>query len=210
MGYSGHVYREDVVIVPYRDGPYLVRGPVGLRDQDGRRIVATRRTIALCRCGNSRTRPFCDGTHRVIGFCAPSNVERPWREGDTRDSPPPDIPTRAEPDGSDHAPGPRAIAQAKLVRAHAKADALVTAPAAPPERQHALRMVQSLVAGARLLLAQAAAEQMPCQETPCLCLINEALHILASVPGAGQSQVRELVSLLTAALASLESQGSWP
>lgn len=66
----------EVIIVPYQDGPYLVRGPVVLRDQDGRSITVNRRTIALCRCGKSRTRPFCDGTHHVIRFRAGSAAER--------------------------------------------------------------------------------------------------------------------------------------
>lgn len=65
----------EVVIIPYRDGPYLVRGPVTLRDQDGRPIESERRTIALCRCGKSRLRPFCDGSHHVIRFRAPSERE---------------------------------------------------------------------------------------------------------------------------------------
>jgi CDGSH-type Zn-finger protein len=63
------------VIVPYRDGPYLVRGPVTLRDQNGETISAQRRTVALCRCGKSRIRPFCDGTHQVVRFQAPSAPE---------------------------------------------------------------------------------------------------------------------------------------
>ena len=67
---------EEVVIVPYRDGPYLVRGPVVLRDQDGREIPLGRRTIALCRCGKSKMRPFCDGTHHVVRFRAASGDER--------------------------------------------------------------------------------------------------------------------------------------
>jgi CDGSH-type Zn-finger protein len=61
--------------VPYRDGPYLVRGPVVLRDQDGAVIECRRPVVALCRCGKSRTRPFCDGTHQVIRFSAPSHHE---------------------------------------------------------------------------------------------------------------------------------------
>jgi CDGSH-type Zn-finger protein len=65
------------VIVPYQDGPYLVRGPVMLLDQDGHDIELNRRTVALCRCGKSRMRPFCDGTHRMIGFRVPSAQERP-------------------------------------------------------------------------------------------------------------------------------------
>lgn len=62
-------------ITPYRDGPYLVRGSFVLSDQDGVEIPLARRTIALCRCGKSRTRPFCDGTHNLTGFKAPSGVE---------------------------------------------------------------------------------------------------------------------------------------
>jgi CDGSH-type Zn-finger protein len=55
-------------ITPYRNGPYLVRGPFTLLDQDGTEIETGRRVVALCRCGRSRTRPFCDGTHKTIGF----------------------------------------------------------------------------------------------------------------------------------------------
>jgi CDGSH-type Zn-finger protein len=67
---------REVVIVPYRDGPYLVRGPVSMRDQRGNLINLARDPIALCRCGKSQTRPFCDGTHRSINFQAPSELER--------------------------------------------------------------------------------------------------------------------------------------
>jgi CDGSH-type Zn-finger protein len=68
---------QEVVIVPYQDGPYLVRGPVRLLDQDGRSIELNRRTVALCRCGKSQMRPFCDGTHRMIGFRVSSAHEAP-------------------------------------------------------------------------------------------------------------------------------------
>ena len=67
--------RDDVVITPYRDGPLLVRGPFTLTDQAGNAIEVGRRTVALCRCGKSRTRPFCDGTHQLIRFRAPSGAE---------------------------------------------------------------------------------------------------------------------------------------
>jgi len=59
-------------ITPYRDGPYLIRGPFVLADQEGNEIEVRRRVIALCRCGRSQTRPFCDGTHKAIGFQAES------------------------------------------------------------------------------------------------------------------------------------------
>ena len=68
--------RDEVVITPYRDGPLLVRGPIRMTDQDGNAIDLDRETVALCRCGKSRLRPFCDGTHKLIRFSAPSGVEQ--------------------------------------------------------------------------------------------------------------------------------------
>ena len=73
------------VITPYRDGPLVVRGPVRLVDQDGQVIDVDRRTIALCRCGRSRLRPFCDGTHKLVHFSAPSGAE-----DRSRPTPPPE------------------------------------------------------------------------------------------------------------------------
>ena len=61
-------------VTPYRNGPYLVRGEFELTDQQGRVIETRRGTIALCRCGASRTKPFCDGTHKTIGFTAESEA----------------------------------------------------------------------------------------------------------------------------------------
>lgn len=59
---------EPVTITAYPDGPLLVRGPVDLRDDDGNPIEHRRRTVALCRCGLSTIKPFCDGTHKAAGF----------------------------------------------------------------------------------------------------------------------------------------------
>ncbi|HWD65070.1 MAG TPA: iron-containing redox enzyme family protein [Solirubrobacteraceae bacterium] len=67
--------KDEVVIVPYQDGPYLVRGPVVLHDQHGEAIESSRRTLALCRCGKSRMRPFCDGTHQLLHFKAASGAQ---------------------------------------------------------------------------------------------------------------------------------------
>ena len=68
-------------ITPYRNGPYLVRGPLVLTDQEGREIELRRKTVALCRCGKSKMRPFCDGTHKVIGFRAESGPPSPFAAG---------------------------------------------------------------------------------------------------------------------------------
>ena len=64
-------------ITPYRDGPLIVRGDFRLVDQDGEEIDPGRRTVALCRCGRSSIKPFCDGTHKRSGFSAASAPRRP-------------------------------------------------------------------------------------------------------------------------------------
>jgi CDGSH-type Zn-finger protein len=64
-------------ITPYRDGPLIVRGDFRLLDQDGGEIDPGRETIALCRCGKSGIKPFCDGSHKRSGFSAPSAPSRP-------------------------------------------------------------------------------------------------------------------------------------
>lgn len=64
-------------ITPYRDGPLIVRGDFRLVDQDGHAIDPGRSTIALCRCGKSGLKPFCDGSHKRTGFSAPSAPSRP-------------------------------------------------------------------------------------------------------------------------------------
>ncbi len=55
-------------ITAYPDGPLLVRGEVELLDADGQPVPRRRRTVALCRCGLSAIKPFCDGTHKPAGF----------------------------------------------------------------------------------------------------------------------------------------------
>jgi len=58
---------EMVKIVMAKNGPILVNGAVQLEDADGKSID-TGDTCALCRCGASKNKPFCDGTHLNIGF----------------------------------------------------------------------------------------------------------------------------------------------
>ncbi|MGY2075985.1 CDGSH iron-sulfur domain-containing protein [Blastococcus sp. SYSU DS0828] len=68
---------DGATITPYRDGPLIVRGNFRLLDQDGAEIDPGRDTIALCRCGKSGIKPFCDGSHKRSGFSAPSGPSRP-------------------------------------------------------------------------------------------------------------------------------------
>ncbi len=70
---------EQVEITTRRNGPYKITGPVKIIDAEGNEYDLSEQgaTIALCRCGDSTTKPFCDGTHRKIGFDA---AERAVRE----------------------------------------------------------------------------------------------------------------------------------
>lgn len=55
-------------ITAYTDGPLLVRGDFEIVDESGEAVPVTRGTVALCRCGVSSIKPFCDGTHKAINF----------------------------------------------------------------------------------------------------------------------------------------------
>ena len=62
----------DNSIQPVKDGPYVVSGDIAVLDSDGNPVDASANTfkgkIYLCRCGQSSTKPFCDGTHQKVGF----------------------------------------------------------------------------------------------------------------------------------------------
>ena len=58
---------SDVTIVPGENGPYVVTGSVRLMAPDGR-VIEHDNPMAMCRCGQSSNKPFCDGTHAKIGF----------------------------------------------------------------------------------------------------------------------------------------------
>ena len=56
-------------IVVRPNGPYRVFGQVKLVDNDGNEFdIPPGDWYVLCRCGHSETKPFCDGTHKKIGF----------------------------------------------------------------------------------------------------------------------------------------------
>ena len=68
-------------ITPAPDGPYLVRDLENLTNRKG--PIDTKPTMALCRCGGSANKPFCDGTHAKIGF---SSAKLEGRVEDKRES----------------------------------------------------------------------------------------------------------------------------
>lgn len=63
---------EPRVEIKVRDnGPYKVTGPVRLIDADGNAFdLPEDRPVALCRCGRSQTKPFCDASHKEARFDA--------------------------------------------------------------------------------------------------------------------------------------------
>jgi CDGSH-type Zn-finger protein len=67
---------EQTQITVLDNGPYLVKGPVLLFDAEGNGYSAERATVALCRCGASAKKPFCDGTHSKVGFRAAERAAR--------------------------------------------------------------------------------------------------------------------------------------
>ena len=54
-------------IAVIRDGPLWVRGSIPVESSDGT-PYEVRNRVTLCRCGRSSNKPFCDGTHKVVGF----------------------------------------------------------------------------------------------------------------------------------------------
>ena len=67
---------DGIKITTLDDGPYLVKGPMKILDAEGNEFRVERKTVALCRCGGSTTKPFCDGTHSKIGFRAAQRAVR--------------------------------------------------------------------------------------------------------------------------------------
>ena len=64
----------NVTIRATPNGPCIVQGPIELLDTAGDKYTLDKESIALCRCGHSDNKPFCDGTHSKIGFTATERV----------------------------------------------------------------------------------------------------------------------------------------
>jgi len=70
---------ETIVIRCRENGPYLLQGPIKVVDHQGNEFTLppSKDNIALCRCGKSTKKPFCDGSHRTVGFCAAETASPP-------------------------------------------------------------------------------------------------------------------------------------
>jgi CDGSH-type Zn-finger protein len=62
----------------YPDGPLVLRGDFEIRSVDGA-CIDSGRTVALCRCGRSAVKPFCDGSHKIARALGgdPARTSRP-------------------------------------------------------------------------------------------------------------------------------------
>lgn len=60
---------EETVVNVRPNGPLYLRGRIRIEGSGGRLIREDTR-VALCRCGRSQNKPFCDGSHRQVGFDA--------------------------------------------------------------------------------------------------------------------------------------------
>ena len=79
-----------VKITARPNGPYLVEGDVELYDPAGNKVDTTGKPrIALCRCGASVTKPFCDGTHSKIGFKGANEAARQFDQQQLQKPEPP-------------------------------------------------------------------------------------------------------------------------
>lgn len=61
---------QTTVVTVTANGPNMVKGNIEIRNEAGE-VVKTAKNVALCRCGGSESKPFCDGSHQRIGFTDP-------------------------------------------------------------------------------------------------------------------------------------------
>lgn len=64
----------DMTVKVNDNGPYVIRGAFEVLDANGK-AFETKDVTALCRCGQSSNKPFCDGTHSKVGFSSQTRVE---------------------------------------------------------------------------------------------------------------------------------------
>ena len=68
---------NDVVIQVRENGPYKITGPITIVDAEGREFVLPEGSaVALCRCGHSANKPFCDASHKRVEFVADDTAPR--------------------------------------------------------------------------------------------------------------------------------------
>ena len=73
---------DNASLVLCPNGPILVRGDFEVITSSGDPLPRERKTVALCRCGASAIKPYCDGTHKLINFrTEPLNTQDSGKPG---------------------------------------------------------------------------------------------------------------------------------
>ena len=68
---------DEVIIQVRENGPYKISGPITIVDAEGREFeLPEGSAVALCRCGQSQNKPFCDASHKRVGFVADDTAPR--------------------------------------------------------------------------------------------------------------------------------------
>lgn len=97
-----------------RNGPLLARGDLVFASEDGQ-VVSRRASAALCRCGHSGSKPFCDGSHLRVAFTdpdtpPPTDKVQPLSEGEPTEGP---VTIVVKPTGSLRLVGPLTVVDAE-------------------------------------------------------------------------------------------------
>jgi len=71
---------RNVIITPVKNGPNVVEGLEEITSASGKKHTNDKKSIALCRCGGSSNKPFCDGTHGKTGFTSDKDADRQPRK----------------------------------------------------------------------------------------------------------------------------------
>lgn len=61
------IIEQETIVELSENGPILVYGNLSIKDKEGN-ITKKHKVTAFCRCGASANKPYCDGTHRKVGF----------------------------------------------------------------------------------------------------------------------------------------------
>lgn len=62
---------DEIIIEIRKNGSIKIPGPIKIVNEEGNETILDQERISLCRCGASKNKPFCDTTHRTIGFAGP-------------------------------------------------------------------------------------------------------------------------------------------
>lgn len=64
---KSEIISEEQIVEVVKDGPLMIYGNINVRNHDGSE-TSKHKVTAFCRCGASNNKPYCDGSHKKIGF----------------------------------------------------------------------------------------------------------------------------------------------